>query len=130
MLAEFSHLQKLHLQNIAIGDEGLQYLRGLNYLDVLNLSGTHISKEALDEISGWKNLKKLYIYNTSVDAASVQSLKKMNPQLEVFNTQLDLTDSLYNAQLTVPIVKIDSPFFRGRAVVEGAGSTLRGQAPS
>lgn len=118
ILAGFPHLQKLHLQNISIGDEGLQHLRGLRYLEVLNLSGTNITSKALDEISGWKNLKKLYIYNTSVDAVSIESLKKASPQLEVFNTQLDLTDSLYYAQLTIPVVKIDSQFFRGRATVE------------
>jgi len=117
-LAEFPHLQKLHLQNLSIGDQGLQYLRDLRYLDVLNLSGTAISNKALDEISAWKNLKKLYIYHTAVDPASIQSLKEANPELEVFNTQLDLTDSLYDAQLTMPVVKIDSTFFNDHAVVD------------
>jgi hypothetical protein len=117
-LAEFPHLQKLHLQNLEITDVGLHHLRGLRYLETLNLSGTDITNKALDEIAGWKDLKKLYIYNTSVEAASIESLEKSNPQLAVFRTQLDLTDSLYNARLTVPVVKIDSQFFRGRALVD------------
>ncbi|HEX6226210.1 MAG TPA: FN3 associated domain-containing protein [Chryseolinea sp.] len=117
-LTEFPHLQKLHLQNLSITDDMLQYLRGLRYLEVLNLSGTNISGKALDEISKWKNLKKLYIYNTPVEPGAIQSLRRGNPELEVFNTQLDLTDSLYYAQLTPPVVKVDSEFFRNRALVE------------
>jgi uncharacterized membrane protein len=117
-LADFPHLQKLHLQNLPISDEGLKPLGNLRYLDVLNLSGTDITGNALNEISGWKNLKKLYIYNTPVDDTSVESLRQANPQLEVFNTQLDLTDTLYDAKLRRPIVKVDSLFFRDQATVD------------
>jgi uncharacterized membrane protein len=137
-LSDFPHLQKLHLQNISIGDEGLQHLRNLRYLEVLNLSGTNITGKALDEISGWKNLKKLYVYNTSIEYPSIESLRKSNPELRVFNTQLDLTDSLYYAKLTMPVVKIDSQFFRGQAIVDVKPSrgkvnyyyTLDGSAPT
>ena len=117
-LTRFPHVQKLHLQNIAITDEGIKYLKDLRYLDVLNLSGTKISKNTLDEVQGWKNLKKLYIYNTSVPEHSVDSLREHHGGLEVYNTQFDLTDTVYNAQLTVPVIKIDSTFFHDKANVE------------
>ena len=117
-LKQFPHVQKLHLQNIAIGDEGVKHLKDLRFLDVLNLSGTKVSAKTLDEVSGWKNLKKLYLYNTAVSEESVTSLKKSRPELEVYSTQFDLTDSVYNAQLTTPVVKIDSSFFREYASVE------------
>ena len=117
-LKQFPHVQKLHLQNIAIGDEGVKHVKDLRFLEVINLSGTKISAKALDEVSSWKNLKKLYLYNTAVSQESVTSLKKSRPELEVYNTQFDLTDSVYNAQLTTPIIKIDSSFFRQRALVE------------
>lgn len=117
-LTQFIHLQKLHLQNIAIGDDGVQHLKKLRYLESLNLSGTNISAKTIDEISTWKNLKKLYLYNTAVTAESIQSLKSANPDLEVYNTRFDLTDSLYTVQLTTPISKIDSVFFRHNALVD------------
>jgi len=117
-LKQFPHLQKLHLQNIAIGDEGVKHLKDLRFLNVLNLSGTRVSAKTLDEVSSWENLKKLYLYNMAVSEQSVTSLKKSYPELEVYNTQFDLTDTVYNAQLTVPIVKIDSSFFRQRASIE------------
>jgi hypothetical protein len=63
-------------------------------------------------------LKKLYIYNTSVSGESLQSLRNAHNELEVYNTQVDLTDSIYNAQLTIPVCKIDSLVFRERALVE------------
>ena len=117
-LKQFRHLQKLHLQNIAIGDEGVKHLKDLRYLNVLNLSGTKVSAKTLREVASWKNLRKLYLYNTEVSEQSVTSLKKSYPELEVYNTQFDLTDTVYNAQLTIPVVKIDSSFFRKSASVE------------
>lgn len=117
-LSDFPHLQKLHLQNVSIGDDGVQYLRGLRYLEVLNLSGTNISEKALNEISGWKNLKKLYIYNTNVSTAAIEAIRQSNQELQIFDTQFDLTDSLYYAKLTIPVMKIDSQFFRNQAIVD------------
>lgn len=117
-LSQFPHLQKLHLQNMAIGDEGVKQLRGLHYLDVLNISGTKISGKTLDEVAGWKNLKKLYLYNTAVQEESVKSLKNTHPELQVYSTQFDLSDSVYNAQLTPPVCKIDSTFFHNTAFIE------------
>jgi hypothetical protein len=46
------------------------------------------------------------------------SLKKTHTGLEVYDSHLDLSDSVYNAQLTVPVCKIDSPFFHKVALVE------------
>jgi uncharacterized membrane protein len=117
-LSQFPHVQKLHLQNSGIGDEGVKHLKGFRFLDVLNLSGTNVSDKTLDEVAGWKNLKKLYLYNTSVSAASVASLKKSHPEIEVFSTQIDLSDTVYNAELTIPIIKIDSSFFHRHASIE------------
>ena len=118
ILSQFPHLQKLHLQNINIGDEGVRQLRDLRYLEILNLSGTKISPRTLQEISGWKNLRKLYVYNTPIAGESVKALKTSHQKLEVYNTQFDLTDTVYNAQLTMPVCKIDSAFFRDHATVE------------
>ena len=117
-LTQFAHLQKLHLQNISIGDDGIRQLKALRYLESLNLSGTKISAKTIDEISAWKNLRKLYVYNTAVPTESIQSLKIASPDLEVYSTQFDLTDSLYTVQLTIPVSKIDSTFFRDHATVD------------
>lgn len=116
-LTKFKHLQKLHLQNIPIGDDGIRHLKKLRYLESLNLSGTNISSKTIDEISSWKNLRKLYVYNTAVSMESIQTLKTAQPDLEVYNTQFDLTDSLYTVQLTTPISKIDSSIFVHHATV-------------
>lgn len=117
-LKQFPHLQKLHLQNIAIGDEGIKELRELRHLNVLNVSGTGISTKTLDEVSTWENLKKLYLYNTTIPDESVKALTSTHPELQVYSTQFDLSDSVYNAQLTVPLCKIDSNFFRTKASIE------------
>jgi uncharacterized membrane protein len=118
LLSQFPHLQKLHLQNIDIGDDGVKQLRALKYLETLNLSGTNISARSLEEISRWKNLQKFYLYNTSVTEEFIDTLRNRNPKLQVFNTQFDLSDTVYNAQLTPPICKIDSAFFHQQATAE------------
>ena len=117
-LTDFPHLQKLHLQNIDIGDAGVKQLKGLQYLDVLNLSGTKVSSATLEEISHWKNLKKIYLYNTQISQTSLDGLKSSHPEIEVYNTHLDLSDSVYNAELRTPVCRIDSSFFRQSASVE------------
>jgi uncharacterized membrane protein len=117
-IAQFKHVQKLHLQNNPIEDQAIAPLKNLEFLELLNLSGTKVSDKAIQEISKWGNGKKLYLYNTSVSNAAIQSLKTSRPDLQVFNTQFDLADSVYNAQLSTPVTKIDSLFFRKRATVE------------
>jgi len=137
-IIQFKHLQTLHLQNISIGDEAIKYLKTLSFLESLNLSGTKISTAAIGEIATWKNLKKLYIYNTSVSNESVQAAKNSSPDLNIYSTQFDLTDSLYTVQLTTPISKIDSTIFLGHATVDIKQSrgnvkyyyTLDGQEPN
>jgi uncharacterized membrane protein len=118
LLGDFSHLQKLHLQNNKIGDEGIKYIANLPYLESLNLSGTNITSQALTVLSGLKQLKKLFIYHTNVDEKQIASTKKNRPELEIYNTRLNLSDSLYYAQLTPPQCKIDSTFFRQHATAE------------
>jgi uncharacterized membrane protein len=117
-LTDFPHLQKLHLQNVEIGDEGVQQLRSLRYLNILNISGTKVSTKTLEEVTDWKNLKKLYLYNTQVPAELVRTFKKNHPGLEVYDTHFDLSDSVYSAQLGLPVCKIDSPVFYERTSAE------------
>jgi hypothetical protein len=106
------------LQNNAISDEGIKNLSGFTYLESLNLSGTKVSNRSLDEIGRWKSLKKLFLYNTGISEESLADLKKSNPSIEVYNTAFNLSDTLYNARLTLPQCKIDSTFFSSHARVE------------
>lgn len=118
IVSQFPHLQKLHLQNNAIGDEGIRQLSGLSFLESLNLSGTKITPQALKELSRLKALKKIFLYNTGVPEDHIWALKKNNPSLELYSTQFDLSDTIYDAQLTKPECKIDSAFFQQEATVE------------
>jgi uncharacterized membrane protein len=114
----FPHLRKLHLQNTAIGDQAIGELSELKYLELLNLSGTRITSKSLEQLKLLKELKMLFIYNTTIDQSALDAFKKSNPAIEVFSTKLDLSDSLYNARLTLPSAKIDSTFFHEKAIVE------------
>jgi uncharacterized membrane protein len=137
-LQQFPHLQKLHLQNNPISDEGIKQLSKLTYLESINLSGTKITSQTLTDLSEWKNLKKLFLYNTGVSEEQITKLKERKPELEVYNTSLDLSDTIYTAALSTPQCKIDSAFFHRQALVEvklGRGNvkyyyTLDGSEPT
>jgi uncharacterized membrane protein len=137
-LAGFPHLRKLHLQHTAITDAGVRHLEGLRYLESLNVSGTGITAALLTDLAGWPALKTVFLSNTKVAEAQAAALQKARPGLEVHDTGLDVTDSLYYAQLVAPEVKVDSVFFRRAATVNvksGRGKvqyyyTLDGSEPT
>jgi uncharacterized membrane protein len=137
-LTRFPHLQKLHLQNNPISDEGIRHLSDLSYLESINLSGTKITSQTLNTLSGLKGLKKIFLYNTGVSGEQIAVMKNKNPSLEVYSTNFDLSDTIYKADLSTPQCKIDSAFFHRQARIEiklGRGKvryyyTLDGSAPS
>ncbi len=138
ILKQFPHLQKLHLQNNPISDEGVKQLSGLSFLESINLSGTKITSQSLNDLATCKELKKLFLYNTGVSEEQIAALKKNNPALQIYNTSLDLSDTIYAAALSTPQCKIDSAFFHTKAMVEvklGRGNvnyyyTLDGSEPT
>lgn len=117
-VTQFTHIQKLYLQNSPVTDEGVKQLKDLRFLEVLNLSGTKVTGRILDEIASWQPLKKLYAYNTAIAEESITSLRSTRPDMEIYSTRIDLSDPAYDAALTHPVVKIDSPFFRTSALID------------
>lgn len=117
-VSQFAHVQKLYLQNSSVTDDGVKLLRDLRYLEVLNLSGTKVTSKILEEIVSWQQLKKIYVYNTAIADEAVTSLKNARKDMQIFSTQIDLADPAYDAALTPPVVKIDSPFFRTSATID------------
>lgn len=67
LIAQFTHLQKLRIENNPITDAGVSALKGLSKLAILNLNGTKVTPECLESITEIKSLKSLYLWNTSVN---------------------------------------------------------------
>lgn len=66
LIAQFSNLQRLRIENNPISDTGIEALKGLAKLEILNLNGTKISSAALGSLGKIQSLKSLYLWNTAV----------------------------------------------------------------
>ncbi|HMO62472.1 MAG TPA: hypothetical protein PKC39_03495 [Ferruginibacter sp.] len=70
---------KLFLNNSNATDKSIVYLNTLATLQYLNLSGTAVTAKAVSSLTGLKNLRQLYLYQTATDAAGYAGLKKKFP---------------------------------------------------
>jgi uncharacterized membrane protein len=117
-LNNFPHLQKLYLENTGISDTGIAYLKGMTYLEYLNISGNRISGKVLSTLKQFGNLKKVFFYETNIPASSLIAFQTSIPGMKVGFTPDLSTDTLFRGKLTDPTVKIDSNMFLNSAKVE------------
>lgn len=67
VIGSFKNLQKLALQKSNISDAGIQHLTNLEQLESLNLhSNSSITNKSIEQLSKFKKLEKIYLWNTSV----------------------------------------------------------------
>ncbi len=116
-LAGFPHLKRLYLQHTAVTDAGVSGLSGLSYLETLNLSGTRVTARLLEELPRWPALKTVFLFNTDLEETQLAALRKAAPKLTLHSSRIDVSDTLYYAQLVAPELKADSLFFRRSATV-------------
>ena len=93
-LSEFNNLERIHLENTAITDEGIKSLVSLKELAYLNLHGTNVSDKSLNPISQIESLKSVYIWNTNVTEEGISQLKDKRPNLNI-ETGLSISASDY-----------------------------------
>lgn len=67
LIAQFSNLRRLRIENNPITDRGISALSGLTKLEVLNLNGTQVSALGVESIARISSLKSLYLWNTPID---------------------------------------------------------------
>ena len=58
-IANFKHLAKLDLRNVAVGNKGMAHLAGLKVLKVLDLSETAVGDKGLEHLKGLTNLDQV-----------------------------------------------------------------------
>ena len=97
-LAAMKNLKELHLEGTAIGDAGLDHLKGLAELEYLNLYGTKVTDAGIAKLAEVKSLKKLFVWQTAVTTAGAKALEAKIPGL-VVNVGLSEAEI---AKLTAP----------------------------
>lgn len=82
-LAKLKNLNKLHLENTAVGDAGIKALKELPYLEYLNLVGTRVTDAGIQNLATLKALKQVYVWKSAVTEAGVAQLRKVRPDLTI-----------------------------------------------
>jgi len=67
LIAQFSNLRRLRIENNPISDTGILTLKNLSRLEILNLNGTKVSASGLGPLAEIKSLKSLFLWNTAVN---------------------------------------------------------------
>jgi uncharacterized membrane protein len=83
LIAQFSNLRRLRIENNPVSDRGISELKALSKLEVLNLNGTQITALGLVPLLEIKSLKSLYLWNTRVGAQDEPVLKMSAASVKV-----------------------------------------------
>lgn len=102
-IEKFKNLEVLNLNGTAISGRGLKGLAELPRLRSLSLSGTNITPDGLRELAASGSLREVYVWNTEVGEADVESLSNEFPQI-VWNLGY-LPDDNEVLKLNTPMVK-------------------------
>jgi hypothetical protein len=74
---------EVHLSGTRVTDAGLEHLRGLTELILLNLMNTQVTDAGLEHIKGLKNLQTLNLTGTKVTDEGVKNLKQSLPKCNI-----------------------------------------------
>jgi hypothetical protein len=71
------------LDNTAVSDAGLDWLKSLGDLQFLHLGSTAVSDQGMAKLAGLSELKKLIVTRTAVTQRGVDSLQKSLPDISI-----------------------------------------------
>jgi len=100
---QFSHLEKLTLNNSLITNKALSEIKKLKNLRSLSLAGTRIDKNAAQSFSGLDSLKEVFIWNTGISGIEADELQKQNKRIKFDRGYVPDENEILT--LTPPIVK-------------------------
>ena len=87
-LALLPNLTILKLDHTSVTGKNIHVLRSLEYLKSINLTTTDFEEAHLHQLGDFKNLQKVYLYQTKVNSQEMQSLKEGQIQIDYGNYTL------------------------------------------
>lgn len=81
IIAKFSNLEKLILNQTEITGKTLDQLKSCKNLRSISLSGTKISKADLEKLTSMPSLKEIFVWDTPIDLVSLNDLSKKYPKI-------------------------------------------------
>lgn len=96
LFKNFSRLEDVDVSKTNLDDGDLVYLRELKQLKRLNLVGTQVSDAGIGNLMAMKNLKKVYVWQSSLSSQALEKWKQVNPELLIETGQFSFVkpDSL------------------------------------
>jgi len=108
-IAEFKNLRKLIANFTDIKGPGLKYLKDLDHLHTLSLSGTVVTYKLLGEFVRSSKVKHIILWNTGISTSELSQLKKVNPDIYIDGGYKDDGKSL--VKLNQPRLNVDKNIF-------------------
>ena len=82
-LKNFKNLVQLDLKDNPVEDQTISSLLVLENLEVLNLVGTKITDESFLAFQNFKNLKRVYVWQTSIQKTFIEEFNKKQDKVEL-----------------------------------------------
>ena len=82
-LKNFKNLVHLDLKDNPVEDQAISTLLVLENLEVLNLVGTKITDESFLAFQNFKNLKRVYVWQTSIQKTFIEEFNKKQDKVEL-----------------------------------------------
>ena len=79
-LAVLENLTGLHLGETGVSTGGLGHLEKMVKLEKLWLHDTPVDDKAVEALSGFRNLKELYVYRTGISKKGLAQIRKALPR--------------------------------------------------
>jgi len=92
--------------------KGFELLKHCAHLEVISLSGTKVDSASLILLTGMKQLKKIYCWNSATSMADVNDLKKKYPDIEWDYGYI--ADTSEHLKLTSPLLRNDEQKVLGK----------------
>ena len=83
VVGRMTELERLYLQNTAVGSEGLAHLTELDQLEYLNLYGTAVDDAAVQIMESLEGLRTVYLWQTNVTESGARRLRESRSQISV-----------------------------------------------
>lgn len=81
LIAQFTNLEKLNLNQTDITGNTLDQLALCKQLSSVTLSGTKVGKVQLQKLMGLPALKEVFVWNSSLDSLAIQEFAKKYPRV-------------------------------------------------
>lgn len=85
-LNAFSDFRSLDLQNTNVTDNGLRFLSGIRYLELLQLDGTNVTDDCIPYLIEIKTLRQLSLLQTAITEDGFARLQMALPNCHILRT--------------------------------------------